>query len=212
MEPTKSEVSELLREAQEGDGAAVDRLLGLHRDQLLRAVRLRLDRAVARRVDASDVVQEVLLDASRRLPDYLRNPTMPFALWLRCLARDRVIDVHRKHRLADRRSVDRETYSRPLAADASSTDLIANLRDPQVTPAAAALRSEFQARFLSALAQLDDDDKDLLLMRHFEQMTNSEVAAVLGLTQPAAGMRYLRALRRLRSLLDSEEPSSDAGG
>lgn len=211
MTPSNNEVTELLRDAQGGNEQAVERLLGLHRDQLVRAVRQRLDRAIARRVDASDVVQEVLLEASRRLPEYLKNPTMPFPSWLRCLARDRVIDMHRKHRAAGRRSVDREEHP-ASAPDASSPDLLAGLRDPRVTPAAAALRNEFQSRFFNALEELDDDDKNVLLMRHFEQMNNSEVADALGLSQPAAGMRYLRALRRLRAVLERNDPPSIDGG
>ncbi len=168
---------------------------------------LRLDRALGRRVDASDVVQEVLLKANQRLPEYLKAPVLPFHLWLRQIARDHIIDQHRRHRVAGRRSIDRE---RPLAppafADQSSLDLAAQLRDPGVTPAAAALRAELSRRFQQALGELNEDDREIILLRHFEQLSNSEAAQTLGLTEPAAGMRHLRALRRLRAVL-GETPS-----
>src|SRR5688572_18890770 len=117
MWPDSDQTRELLREAGGGDPVAVNALMDRHRDSLRHMVRLRMDRAVARRVDASDVVQDVLLEASQRLEAYLRDPSMPFHLWLRQLAKDRMIDVHRRHRGAQRRSVDRE---QPLAAPATS--------------------------------------------------------------------------------------------
>jgi RNA polymerase sigma-70 factor (ECF subfamily) len=170
-------------------------------------VEMRLDRALAKRVDASDVVQDVLLEASQRLADYIRDSKMPFHLWLRQLAKDRVIDMHRRHRGAQRRSVDRE---RPLAspefADRSSIDLAAQLPDRELTPAAANIRRELEHRFLRALDDLTDEEREIILMRHYEQLGNSEVALALGITPPAAGMRYLRALRRLRGIL-GEKPS-----
>ena len=138
---------------------------------------LRLDRALVRRVDASDIVQDVLLKAHERLADYLRDPSMPFHLWLRQIARDHMIDAHRRHRVAARRSLDRE---RPLAAaaflDRSSIDLAAQLRDPNLTPAAAALRRELERRFHAALRLLDEDDREIIMMRHFEQLSNAEAA------------------------------------
>jgi RNA polymerase sigma-70 factor (ECF subfamily) len=174
-------------------------------------VSLRLDPALGRRVDASDIVQEVLLKASQRLADYLRHPAIPFHLWLQQIARDHVIDAHRRHRQAGKRSIDRERQiAAPVGAvgflDQSSFDLAAQLRDPSLTPAAQALRAELQGRFQSALRQLDGDDREVILLRHFEQLSNSEAARVLSLSEAAAGMRHLRALRRLRAIL-GEAPS-----
>lgn len=208
MWPEATDTKELLRLAPDDKGA-VDALFERHRGPLRRMIEMRLDPAIGRRVDASDVVQEVLLEASRRLPDYLRDPALPFHLWLRQIARDQMIDEHRRHRVAARRSLDRE---RPLAAaflDRSSLDLAAQLRDPELTPAAAALRGELQRRFQGALRQLDDDDREILLLRHFEQLSNGEAARALGLSDAAAGMRHLRALRRLRAVL-GESPSRRA--
>jgi RNA polymerase sigma-70 factor (ECF subfamily) len=179
-----------------------------HRDALRKLVGHRMDRAIARRVDASDVVQDVLLEASNRLANYLDQPALPFHLWLRQLARDRMIDMHRRHRQAQRRSVDRE---RSLAARAhsgqSSLDLAARLADAELTPVAASIRRELQLRYHEAIEELAEDDREILLMRHFEQLTNSEAAEALGLSPPAAGMRHLRALRRLKDQLENSASS-----
>lgn len=208
MWPDSDATRELLdRLARADDPAAAERLWARHREPLRRMIDMRLDHAIGRRVDASDVVQDVLIEASRRLSDYLRNPAMPFHLWLRQIARDRMIDEHRRHRVAARRTLDRE---RPLAApeyaDRSGFDLADGLRDPALTPAAASLRRELEARFRLALDAMGDDDREILLMRHFEGLTNSEAAHALGLSEPAAGMRHLRALRRLKAQL-GEAPS-----
>jgi RNA polymerase sigma-70 factor, ECF subfamily len=206
MWPESEQTQELLRTAGAGDDDAVNRLMERHRESLRRMVQLRLDRALGARVDASDVVQEVLWEASRRLSDYIRDAKLPFHLWLRELAKDHLIDAHRRHRQAQRRSVDRERALVAEFADRSSLDLAGQLRDNELTPAAAAIRKELELRFLSALDQLAEEDAEIVLMRHHEQLTSSETAQALGLSPAAAGMRYLRALRRLRAIL-GERPS-----
>ncbi|MBA3315155.1 MAG: sigma-70 family RNA polymerase sigma factor [Planctomycetota bacterium] len=204
MWPAADQTQTLLANARAGDGDAVNALLDRHRESLRRLVRLRLDRRIAARVDASDVVQDVLLEANQRLADYLRNPAMPFHLWLRSMARDRIIDMHRRHRAADKRSVEKERPLHAAFGDRSSIELAVALKDPELTPAAAALKSELEARFLDALDELGEDDRDILLMRHFEGLGNGEAAAALDLSPAAAGMRHLRALRRLRSILEAD--------
>jgi RNA polymerase sigma-70 factor (ECF subfamily) len=207
--PDSEETRQLLEQARNSRPEAVELLLDRHRAALRRMVQLRLDRALQGRVDASDVIQDVLLEASRRLAEYLRDAKLPFHLWLRQLAKDRIVDMHRRHRSAQRRSVDRERrLSGRVHPEHSSLDLAAALRDPELTPAAASIRRELEHRFLQALDELSDDERDVILMRHFEQLGNSEVAEALGITQAAAGMRHLRALRRLRELL-TDLPSND---
>jgi RNA polymerase sigma-70 factor (ECF subfamily) len=201
------DTQELLDQARRGDATAVEQLLAQHREPVRRMIGMRLDPAIRPRVDASDVVQEVLLEASRRLTEYLRAPTMPFHLWLRHIARDHVIDAHRRHRQAQRRTVDRERRMEPARADASSLEIVDQLLDHELTPATAAIRKEIQDRFQLALEALPEDDREIVLMRHFEQLSNQDVASALALTEAAASMRYLRALRRLRALL---LPSSDS--
>lgn len=208
MWPEGELTHELLKGIADGDDSAKNRLLGRHREAVRRMIQMRLDHAVARRVDASDVVQDVLMEASQRLNDYMQNPSMPFHLWLRQLAKDRIIDMHRRHRAAKRRSVDREQNMSGLGSDEqSAADLAALLKDAELTPAAAALRKEMEERFLIALDQLEENDREIVVMRHFEHLGNSEVAEALQLSAPAAGMRYLRAIRRLRELLGSEDNS-----
>ena len=136
MWPDSAETRDLLDRVADDDPSAEDRLWERHREPLRRMIGLRLDRAIGRRVDASDVVQEVMLKASGRLADYLQNPSMPFHLWLRQIARDHVIDAHRKHRVAGDRSVNREAPTGTTFADQSSIELAARLRDPSPTPAA----------------------------------------------------------------------------
>ena len=205
--PEQSMTQNLLANARQGDRAAVNRLLERHRVSLKKLIQLRLDRKIARRVDASDVVQDVLMEANTRLQDYLTDPKMPFHLWLRQLAQDRMIDVYRRHRGAQRRSLDREqSIAAPQFSDQSGFDLMGQLADHELTPAAASIRKELEARFVVAIDQLNEEEREIILMRHFEQLSNSEAADALGLTEAAAGMRHLRALRKLRGIL-GDRPS-----
>ena len=196
----------LLDRARDGDLDAVNRLLDRHRTAIRRMIDHRMDRVIERRVDASDIVQDVMIEANRRLGDYLANPTMPFRLWLRHMARDRLIDAHRRHRVAASRSLDREVPLTTHEGEGSSPDGLVAIADRELTPAAAATWHELERRFAAAVELLDEGDRQIVLLRHFEHLSTAEAAEVLGLTKPAAGMRYLRAMRRLRSLLDGGAP------
>jgi RNA polymerase sigma-70 factor (ECF subfamily) len=209
MWPDSETTHQLLLRAGEGERSAVNELMERHREMLRRMVAARMDRGMAQRIDASDIVQDALLEAHRRLRDYLGDATMPFHVWLRHIAKDRLIDAHRRHR-AQRRDVGREQPLAPAAADQSSFDLAAQLRDMELTPAAAALRRELVTRFWTALDQLDEQDREIVLMRYAERLGNSEVAELLGLSPAAAGMRFLRATRRLQRVL--AEPTSRGDG
>jgi RNA polymerase sigma-70 factor (ECF subfamily) len=200
----------LLDRVRSGDIGAVNGLLERHRAAIRRMIDRRMDRVVQRRVDASDIVQDVMIEANRRLGDYLANPTMPFQLWLRHMARDRLIDAHRRHRVAASRSIDREV---PLAADTdgSLAGPVARVPDRDLTPEAAATWRELERRFAAAVEQLDEGDRQIVLLRHFEHLSSAEAAEVLGLSKPAAGMRYLRAMRRLRGLLDDSFGPLESG-
>lgn len=202
MWPKPTDTQELLAQAKEGDADAVEQLLAKHRDAVRRMIDLRLDPAIVQRLDASDVVQEVLIEANRRLKDYLQKPTMPFHLWLRHIAKDHIIDAHRRHHQAQKRGVHREQpMHRPAWSDRSSLDLAGQLLDQDLTPASAAIQEEMQRRLREAIEQLEEDDREIILMRHYEMLANQEVADALGLTEAAASMRYLRAVRKLRDLL-----------
>jgi RNA polymerase sigma-70 factor (ECF subfamily) len=201
MWPDADKTKRLLEGARNGDDDAINRLLDRHRDALRRMVGMRLDQRIRQRVDVSDVIQDVLIEANRRLQDYLQNPGMPFHLWLRHIAKDRIIDAHRRHHAAAKRSVDRERSFAAPTPDHSTIELVAQLCDRELTPAAAATMQELSRKFAAAIEDLDEQDREVVLMRHFEGLSNQEAAVALELSQPAASMRYLRAMRRLREML-----------
>lgn len=208
MWPEAQRITEMLDLARAGDAMALDHLLAECRDPLRRAVDLRLDPQLARREDASDIVQKALLEAHRRFRDYLHDPKMPFALWLRQIAQDRIIDAHRRHQAAARRSLDREQAQHVAAGpDASSIQLVAQLVDQELTPASAAIQQELAQRLEEILSQLDEIDREIILMRYYEQMSNQEIATALDLSEAAASMRHLRALRRLKDAFSGNAES-----
>lgn len=205
MWPEQQQTEELLIQAKQGDKSAVNQLMERHRGALSHLVRMRLDQKILQRVDASDVVQDVLIEANRRLQTYLENPVLSFRLWLRQIARDRIIDAHRRHRVSAKRSVDREQkLAPPRGYDQSSIHLASILGDNKLTPAAGALQKEMARKVEAAVALLDDRDSEIIIMRHYEHLTNQEIAQALDLTEPAASMRYLRAVRRLKGILQEE--------
>ena len=210
MWPESQNTEQLLSLAREGDGRAVNDLLERHRDAVRRMIDLRMDHVLKRRVDASDIVQDVMIEAHRRLEVYLADPAMPFHLWLRQMAKDRLIDAHRRHRGAARRSIDREQPLAAAASTGSTVDLLGQLSDDQLTPAAEATWRELQRRFEVACEELEPIDQEIILMRHFEHLSNQEAALALDLSPQAASMRYLRAMRRLRELLNNSEDSTES--
>lgn len=197
----------LLQSARQGDEDAVNKLLDRHRNGIRRLVEMRLDRKVQRRVDVSDVVQDVMVEASGRLEKYLDDPVMAFHLWLRQIAWDHIIDTYRRHRVSAKRNMDREQslHTGGDKIDESSVDLAIQLCDPAMTPAAVATQREIASKVEAAIEKLDDPDREVILMRHYEHLSNLEIAEVLGLNAPAASMRYLRAVRRLRTVLEAED-------
>jgi RNA polymerase sigma-70 factor (ECF subfamily) len=196
----RSETEALLERIHDGDREAFEALFASHRADLKRMVELRLAPRLRKRVDSSDVVQEAQLEAARRLQDYLQRPTMPFRLWLRQITYDRLLMLHRKHVEAKRRAVTRELSLPENSSLALGRQLVAR----GASPSAALARSELGGRVRLALAKLSDDDRELLLMRNFEGLSNQEVAQVLDVDPSTASKRYGRALLRLRSLLMAE--------
>ena len=166
---------------------------------------MRLDQRIQRRVDVSDVLQDVLIEANRRLQEYIKNPSMSFHLWLRQIAKDRMIDAFRRHRGSAKRSVDREqSLAAPRGGEQSSIMLGQQLQDHELTPAAAATQKELAKRVEEAIGRLGEADYEIIVMRHYEQLSNREVAEALNLTEPAASMRYLRAIKRLRIVMEAD--------
>jgi RNA polymerase sigma-70 factor (ECF subfamily) len=198
------DTDELLLRAEHGDTQARQAILVRYREQLKVMVAVHLDRRLAARIDPSDVVQEALLQAAQCLDEYLARRPLPFYPWLRQLAWERLIDLHRKHLHAQRRSVKRE---QPLAAhlsDESAMQLADRVLARQSTPSDRVVRSELRQRVRSALDQLGERDRAILVLRHLEQLSTKETAAVLGLREGAVKTRHLRALERLRALLETK--------
>jgi RNA polymerase sigma-70 factor (ECF subfamily) len=206
MAQETEEVEGLLARAGEGDRAALDDLFTRHRERLLRMVRMRLDRRVQGRVDAADVIQETYVEALERLEDYLADRKLPFFLWLRFLAGQKVLQLHRHHLGAQRRDPRQEVrlHGSPRP-EATSVALAQQLLGTHTAPSEAAARAELRGKLEEALNGMDDVDREILALRHFEQLSNAEAALELGLDEAAASKRYVRALRRLKGVLAGME-------
>jgi RNA polymerase sigma-70 factor, ECF subfamily len=198
------EIEALVERACHGDRAACEQLLDRHRPQLRRMVAVRMDRRLAARVDPSDVVQETMARAARDLSDYLRSRPVPLSVWLRQIACERLADVHRLHIRSQRRSVTREEPGGIPLPDESVVQLAKRLLASGTSPSRRMIRDEGRQELRAALASLPERDREILVMRHLEQLDNTEIAAVLGITEGAVRVRHVRALRRLRELLDVE--------
>jgi RNA polymerase sigma-70 factor (ECF subfamily) len=181
--------------------ALLERLLGEHRARLLRMVDVRLHPQVRARVDASDVVQEAYMEASRRIDEYAADPRVPFFVWLRRMTGQRLLKTHRTHLDAQQRDVRRQAQEERGMPEPSVVAMVARLAADGTTPTRAAARAELRERILTALGELGEIDREVLSLRHFEGLTNEEVAAELDLTKHAASKRYIRALERLREVL-----------
>jgi RNA polymerase sigma-70 factor, ECF subfamily len=206
MSNDPSDASDLLRRAGAGDAAALGRLLDGYRKRLRRMVRLRLDPRLQGRIDPSDVLQEASLEATRRLAEYVRDPRLPFFLWLRFLTNQKLLELRRRHLGTQARDAAREIslYQEALVP-ASSACLAAQLLGKMTAPLQAAIRAEMKLRLQEALNGMDPLDREVLALRHFEQLDNTETAQVLGISPSGASSRYLRALKRLKDIL-SEVP------
>jgi RNA polymerase sigma-70 factor (ECF subfamily) len=198
----------LLVAAAGGDPAALQALLELHRARLRRMVDLRLDSRVSARLDASDVVQATLLDASRKLTDYARERPLPFYPWLHRLAAEQVAQAHRQHLWAETRSVAREKGDFLTRHDDSARLLADRLMANDPTPGHALVRAERQQQVRAALEKLAQPDREILVMRYLEDLTFPEIAAILGIGESAAKMRHLRAIERIRSVMKPGVPGS----
>ncbi|HEV3078235.1 MAG TPA: sigma-70 family RNA polymerase sigma factor [Gemmataceae bacterium] len=204
MAPQDLDAEQLLARAGQGDPAAREQLLVLHRQRLRQMIGLRMDRRLAARIDPSDVVQETLADAVEQLADYLRHRPLPFYPWLRQLACKRLGELHRRHVQALKRSVRREEPWAPPLPDESAMVLADKLMGRGSSPSARLRRHELRDRVQAALAQLSEHDREVLVLRHLEQLSSPEIAAILEISEGAVYTRHLRALRRLRRLLGED--------
>jgi RNA polymerase sigma-70 factor (ECF subfamily) len=201
------DTGELLDRAKHGDDTAFGQLLARHRERLRHMVSVRIDERLSARVDPSDVVQEAMVVAVRKFEAYLREPALPFYPWLRRIAWERLVDLHRRHIVTEKRSVSRE---KSLGLSNESTMQFADqLKASNLRPLKRMLRRELHARVRAALALLNERDREILVLRHLEQLSSRESAAVLGIREDAAVQRHVRALRRFQRLLPEETRESN---
>jgi RNA polymerase sigma-70 factor (ECF subfamily) len=208
MTAQEPDTDQLLRQAGAGDRQARNDLFERHRDRLRKMIAWRLDRRLAPREDPSDVIQEVLLQADRKLDRYLQDRPLPFYAWLRSLAWEHLTVLHRRHVKAAKRSVLREEPGVLNLPDESVAELAARLVSSASSPTQQALREELRQRVRQALAEMSEHDREVLVLRSLEQLSVADTAAVLGIKPGTVKVRHLRAIERLRQLLD-EPPGED---
>ncbi|MFO0891400.1 MAG: sigma-70 family RNA polymerase sigma factor [Isosphaeraceae bacterium] len=200
MQTDLESTDDLVQRAARGEEGALAELFDGYRGRLRRMVKLRLDRRLQGRVDPSDVLQDAYLDLSRKLEEYTARPAVPFFLWLRLVVGERLLRVHRQHLGAAMRDAEREiSLNQGGMPQASSASLAAQLLGRFTSASRAVARAEQQQQLQDALNEMDAIDREVIALRHFEELSNDEVATVLGLTKGAASKRYVRAMLRLKA-------------
>lgn len=197
-ESSVEENDELLKRALAGDEEAFAEIFEKNRKRLQQAIAFRMDSRLNTRVDSSDVLQETYLEAARKFKDYAKERTMPLFVWLRWIAREKVISAYRKHLAADRRTIIREVPILPLD---SSAKLVIDLISDATSPSRKVARTELAALLRKGLERLEPNDRELILMHHFEGLTTRDAAQCLRIGEAAAAKRYERARARLRRFL-----------
>lgn len=202
MDDSLDNTDELAGRLKQGDHEALALLFSQHRDRLWRLVRFRMDRRLLGRVDPEDVLQEGYLAAAQRLPHYKSDSTYSPFVWLRMVLLQTLTDIHRYHLGAQMRDADREVgLARGRNACATSASLAIELVGKLTSPSQAAARSEMARQVEQAVDAMEEIDREILTLRHFEELSNREIAEVLGIQQKAASIRYVRAIKRLRGIL-----------
>jgi RNA polymerase sigma-70 factor (ECF subfamily) len=200
--PDADDTTALIERAVAGNEQALQELFEKHTDRLKKMVHLRLDRRLQGRVDEDDVLQEAYLSISRQLPEYHANPQLPFFLWLRHMVGLKLAEIHRQHLGTLKRNADLEvSLHRGALPEANSMSLAAQLMGSLTSPSDAAAKAETRLIVQEALNGMDEIDREILALKHFEQLSTFEIGQVLGLSKAGAGSRYLRAIKRLRKTL-----------
>jgi len=204
MSLDESRTGDLLSRAAEGDRAAANELLLRHNDRLKKMISVRIDPAVSARVDPSDVIQETMIEAVRKLPEYLANQPVPFYPWLRQIAWERLVHLHEQHIRTQKRSVRREVSWDRSLSDHSVMQLAGKFAGSGTTPSQGAIRTERRERVRAALNSMTPNDREVLVMLYLEQLGVDEIASILDLTVAGVKSRHRRALIRLTSSLAAE--------
>jgi RNA polymerase sigma-70 factor (ECF subfamily) len=198
----EGEEKALIKRLERGDVQALAELFLQHRERLWRMVNFRMDRRLAGRVDPEDVLQEAYLAAAQRLAHCCTRSVASVFAWLRLVVQQTLVDVHRRHASVQMRDVEREMPVGGFSySQTTSASLAAQLAGHITSPSRAAVRAELLDTVEQAMERMDPTDREVLALRHFEELTNAEVAEALGIQQKAASMRYVRALRRLKEIL-----------
>jgi RNA polymerase sigma-70 factor, ECF subfamily len=206
MTKTTPDPDQLLVRAAVGDGAAWGALLTTHEERLIRMVTFRMDPRLRGRIDAADIVQDAFVEASAHREDYFRAPTVPLFVWLRGVVSNKLLELHRHHLGTQMRDAKRDQSLEAAPKwDDTTAALCAYLIGHLTSPSVAAVRIEVRNRLTEALEKMETTDREVLTLRHFEQLSNAEAAQVVGIQERAAAKRYLRALERLKTIL-SELP------
>jgi RNA polymerase sigma-70 factor (ECF subfamily) len=197
-----SDTDDLIERLRGGDRQALTDLFQRYRDRLRRMVELRMDARLQGRVDASDVLQDAFLDTVARVDSYLQRPELPAFLWLRLIVGERLTICQRRHLGAKMRAAGQEvSLYRDALPQATSAALASMLLGRLTSPSHAAARAELVLRVQEALNALDPLDREVVALRHFEQLSRAETAQVLGISEDAGAKRYIRALKRLKAVL-----------
>ena len=194
--------ADLIRLASEGDRSALDQLFSRHRDRLQRMIRLRLDRRIQGRLDSSDVLQEAYIDVFKNLRGYVDAPTTSFFIWLRNVVGLKLAEVHRRHLGTQKRDAKRDVsiYRGALPA-VNSVSLAAQLLGQMTTPSQVVVKTEMRVRLQEVLDCMDEIDREIIALRHFERLDSQETADILGMSKSGASSRYIRAIKRLKEEL-----------
>lgn len=196
--------SDLIARLREGADSALGDLFTHYNDRLKRIVSFRLDQRIAGRISESDVIQETFISASKRLKHYREKPELPFFLWLRLLVNQRLAELHRKHLYAGARDVRKEiSLQQPAASPHTSLAMATQLVGSMTSPSRAYSRVERIAKVEEALNRMEPIDREVIALRHYEELTNAEVAEILGISKQAASKRYVRAIKRMREIISS---------
>lgn len=199
---SESEIDQLVDRVIHGDRQALAQLFNHHRQRLWRIINFRLDHRLIGRVDADDILQESYLNAEKRIEHFLHDSPDGFFIWLRLIVNQTMIDVHRRHLGAQVRDASRERSTGGVwSSESTSFSLSHRLLGHLTSPSYAAVRAELSQQLNLALETMGDLDREVLALRHFEELTNSETAKVLDLSEQAASLRYVRALGRLKKVL-----------
>ena len=200
--PLDGETMQLVQQARQGRGQAFEQLFDRHRTYLSKVVGLRLDAAIRARVDPADVIQDAYLEAHRRFPDYVQSPQLPFRLWLRQIACDEAMKAHRRHRQTAKRSVDREIE----LPEQSSILLAKRLQGMLSSPSQKLQRKETARLLRDAIDELPSHEREVVIMRHYEGLSNQEIGILLDVEPATVSKRHGRAILRLHEILfDSQD-------